>query len=668
MTERKLAEEALQGSEERYRAVVEQAGEGIFLFDPRTKRILEANLAFGEMFGYTREELARMKVYDLIPHDPEGVDRNVRRALEQRSIQVGEREYRRKDGSRIDVEVSGSVISYGGGEVICSVVRDVTERKRAKQVLQENHNLLRGVTEGSTDAIFVKDHQGRYLMVNSACANLFGMPVEEALGRYDSEIFSPEEACLIQENDRRLMAAGETRTYEETLTFAGHERTYLTTKGVHRDHRGGVAGVFGVARDITRRKRAEELLQQRSTAMAASIDGMAILDENATVTYLNEAYAEIYGYDDPKKLVGQTWEVLYDEEQLGWFQRHLMPTLWEDGHWRGEAVGKRRDGSPFPQEVSITTVAGSGFVCVVRDVTERKRIEEEIRRLNEGLEARVVERTAQLESAVRESRRTAEALHESEARLKQSNRELRDFAYVASHDLQEPLRKVRTFGDRLRTKYAGALGEQGRDYLERMEGSAERMQGLIEDLLALSRITTKGRPFTPVDLGEVVRDVLSDLEARIEGVGGRVQVGELPTVEADRTQVRLLFQNLIGNALKFRREGEPPLVRVRAELPEDRGANSYDQLCRILVEDDGIGLEEEYLERIFAPFERLHGRATYEGTGMGLAICRRVVERHGGTITARSAPGQGATFVVTLPAKQAEASRGEDGGKDAQAR
>ncbi len=210
--------------------------------------------------------------------------------------------------------------------------------------------------------------------------------------------------------------------------------------------------------------------------MDASIDGMAILDKNATVTYLNEAYAEIYGYDDPKKLVGQTWEVLYDEEQLGWFQWHLMPTLWEDGHWRGEAVGKRRDGSPFPQEVSITTVAGSGFVCVVRDVTERKRIEEEIRRFNEGLEARVFDRTAQLESAVRESRRTAEVLRESEARLKQSNRELRDFAYAASHDLQEPLRKVRTFGDRLRTKYAGALGEQGRDYLERMEGCAERMQ------------------------------------------------------------------------------------------------------------------------------------------------------------------------------------------------
>ncbi|QIN77622.1 PAS domain S-box protein [Rubrobacter marinus] len=661
VTERRRAEEELRESEERYRAVIEQAGEGIFLFDPSTKRILEANLAFQRMFGYAAEELARMKVYDLIPEDPEGVDRNVARAVESGHLLVGEREYRRKDGTRIDVLVSGSVISYSGNQVVCSVIHDVTERKRAEEALQENHAILRGVAEGSTDAIFVKDGEGRYIMVNSACAELFGMPVEEVVGRRDGELFAPDAARRIAEDNRRILAAGETQTYEETLTFAGRRRTFLTTKGVRRDHRGKIAGIFGVARDITERKRAEELLQQRSAAIGASIDGIAVLDENATFTYVNDAFAEIYGYGDPERLVGKTWEALYSEEQIHWFQAHLGPTLRGEGHWRGEAVGKRRDGSSFPQEISVTTVAGSGFVCVVRDVTERKRIEEEIRRLNEDLEERVAERTAQLEAAVRESGRAAEALRGSEARLKQSNRELQDFAYVASHDLQEPLRKVRTFGDRLRTKYAAVLDDQGRDYLGRMQGSATRMQALIEDLLALSRITTMARPFAPVDLGEVAREVLSDLETRVERSGGRVEVGELPVVEADRAQMRQLFQNLIGNALKFHRPGEPPLVRVRASSPEEREAGEPGgEVYRILVEDNGIGLEEEHAERIFAPFERLHGRGSYEGTGMGLAICRRVVERHGGAISARSAPGRGTTFVVTLPAQQPEPTGNED--------
>lgn len=191
-----------------------------------------------------------------------------------------------------------------------------------------------------------------------------------------------------------------------------------------------------------------------------------------------------------------------------------------------------------------------------------------------------------------------------------------------------------------------------------MEDAAGRMKGLIEDLLALSQVTTQGRPFVPVDLGEVVRGVTSDLEATLEESSGRVEVGEMPTIDADRPQMRQLFQNLIGSAVKFRRPGEAPMVRVRARvLPERRdGARARGapggELCCITVEDNGIGFDEQYLGRIFAPFERLHGRGSYEGTGMGLAICRKVVERHGGEISAKGLPGQGATFIVTLPVGQ----------------
>jgi signal transduction histidine kinase len=267
---------------------------------------------------------------------------------------------------------------------------------------------------------------------------------------------------------------------------------------------------------------------------------------------------------------------------------------------------------------------------------------------------------AQVEIA--ERKRAEEALARQTQELARSNAELEQFAYIASHDLQEPLRKVQAFGDRLKAKYGGVLGDQGRDYLERMRGAAARMQTLINSLLTYSRVTTKARPFAPVDLSKVVQEVLSDLEVRIEQVGGRVEVGDLSAIEADPTQMRQLLQNLIGNALKFHREGETPVVKIHAESLNGRGEGAVgvcpgDGLCQIIVEDNGIGFDEKYVERIFQIFQRLHGRSEYEGTGIGLATCRKIVERHGGSITAKSTPGQGATFIVTLPIEQSEGGK-----------
>src|SRR5919199_2331127 len=241
--------------------------------------------------------------------------------------------------------------------------------------------------------------------------------------------------------------------------------------------------------------------------------------------------------------------------------------------------------------------------------------------------------------------------------LARSNGELEKFAHVASHDLQEPLRKIIAFGDRLQTKYGEVLTEQGCDYLERMQKAAERMQTLIHDLLTLSRITTKAQPFVSVNLAQIVQEVLSDLEVRIEQCNGQVEVGELPTLDADPLQMRQLMQNLIGNALKFHPKVEPAKVRIesqwlKGEDPLLLGNAAKPTLCQIRVADNGIGFDEQYLDRIFNTFQRLHGRNEYEGTGMGLAICRKIVERHNGSITAQSTLGQGSTFIVTLPLKQ----------------
>jgi light-regulated signal transduction histidine kinase (bacteriophytochrome) len=245
--------------------------------------------------------------------------------------------------------------------------------------------------------------------------------------------------------------------------------------------------------------------------------------------------------------------------------------------------------------------------------------------------------------------RTAD-LNELNARLQTSNRELQDFASVASHDLQEPLRKIQAFGDRLALRAAPALGAEGLDYLHRMQNAAGRMQSLISDLLTFSRVATKGHAFIPTDLNQIVGEVMNDLEAALEKNAGRIEIGELPTIDADPMQMRQLLQNLIGNALKFRKPDVQSVVRVSGRLIEEKveGASPIVRL-ELSVADNGIGFDEKYLDRIFNVFQRLHGRNSYEGTGIGLAVCRKIAERHGGTITAISKPGVGSTFVVTLP-------------------
>lgn len=236
--------------------------------------------------------------------------------------------------------------------------------------------------------------------------------------------------------------------------------------------------------------------------------------------------------------------------------------------------------------------------------------------------------------------------------LARSNQELEQFAYIASHDLQEPLRKIEAFGDRLKRKYDKTLDEQGHDYLARMQNAAGRMRTLIQDLLAFSRVTTQSREFTALSLSPLLQEVLGDLEVRIQETNAQVIVSDLPTLEADALQMRQLFQNLIGNALKFQPPGVAPIVKIgcsQETLAESPEAQSF---CCITVSDNGIGFDEKYLDRIFKVFQRLHGRNEYEGTGIGLAVCAKIVERHGGQLTAQSAPDQGATFMIKLPLQQ----------------
>jgi len=260
-----------------------------------------------------------------------------------------------------------------------------------------------------------------------------------------------------------------------------------------------------------------------------------------------------------------------------------------------------------------------GSVVVFKDITERKRVEE--------------------------------AIAQKASELARSNAELEQFAFVASHDLQEPLRKILAFGDRLKTRLAETLAPESREYLDRMQNAAARMRTLIDDLLTFSRVIRRTEPFAEVDLEGVMKGVVGDLEVRIERTGAQVEFGKLPVVEADPVQMHQLLLNLLGNALKFQPKDGKPVVKISSR---HFSSISGEEFCELSVQDNGIGFDEKYMDKVFAVFQRLHGRNEYEGTGVGLAVCRRITDRHHGTITARSQLGHGATFIVTLPLHQSK--------------
>jgi PAS domain S-box-containing protein len=385
--------------------------------------------------------------------------------------------------------------------------------------------------------------------------------------------------------------------------------------------------IDGVILDITERKYSEMALLFKENIISSSSSVIATSGLEGNMTYGNPSFLKAWGFDDPKEFIGRPfWEFWLVKDRLD----EIMEALRGDGYWFGEIKAKRKDGGVFDVEVSAATVFDSGghplaLTSTSIDITERKRAEKALQEAHDELEWRVKERTTELE-------------------LK--NKELQDFAFVASHDLAEPLRKVETFGKMLADRcVGGTFDEVCKDYLRRMQSAAGRMKRLLDSLLMYSRVTTKAEPLKKSDLNKSIEEALSNLEILIKEKNVRMEVEDLPTVWADRAQMIQLFQNLIGNALKFSRKEKPSHIKIYAQEVGD----AYE----IHVKDNGIGFEEKYLDRIFLPFQRLHGRSSeYEGEGMGLAICKKIVERHAGGITARSSPGNGSTFIIRLPSKQ----------------
>ena len=395
-------------------------------------------------------------------------------------------------------------------------------------------------------------------------------------------------------------------------------------------------GVVGTRSDITELKRREmEMLRisqqlhaknmHFDMALTNMIQGLCMFDKEQRLIVVNRRYLEIYGFSA-------------DVVKPGITLRGLMEYSVSLGNYTAEeaerALAERNDPARLSQRTTIKQRLKDGRVIAV---------------LNEPMPDGGTIATYQ---DITDLENTTEKMVEYTRKLERSNRELVDFAYVASHDLQEPLRKIEAFGDRLVKKYLGVLPEEGRMFVDRMQSAANRMRQLINDLLSYSRVTTAANPFSRVSLKDVLAGVLSDLQIRIEETNATIDIGELPAIEADAVQMRQLFQNLIGNALKFRKKDVDPVITITAVVTKGEILENPAPAVTISVADNGIGFEQQFKEQIFVIFQRLHSRAEYEGTGIGLATCRKIVERHQGVIDAIGRPGAGSTFEITFPIVQ----------------
>lgn len=389
-----------------------------------------------------------------------------------------------------------------------------------------------------------------------------------------------------------------------------------------------LAVLFSAHRSITRRRAlaTHEANQRLSQILMTAAEGIYGIDGDGVVTFINPRACSMLGYREDE-LIGKTMHAIvhHSRRDGSLFPREECPI-----HCAGVPAESpdgdvfwTKNGQPIPIESASSPIDPNdksiGAVVTFRDVTNRKRDELALRRYAQE--------------------------------LKRSNSELQEFAYAASHDLQEPLRKIQAFGERLNNKCYDALDETGRHYLERMVDASTRMRRLIDDLLSYSRVNSKTTNFLAVDLSAVVADVLSDLEPRINAEEAKIRVSDLPAIEADPGQMHQLFLNLLANALKFRRPGVLPSISIEGSV--EVGENGA--MARIAVADNGVGFEPRHAERIFGMFERLHGRDEFDGTGVGLATCRKIAERHAGELTAWGEPDAGAVFTLLLPVRQGSA-------------
>ncbi|BAY78653.1 multi-sensor signal transduction histidine kinase [Nostoc linckia NIES-25] len=686
--ERQRVENALKESQERYQLVVRGTNDGIWDWNVQNDRVFFST-RWKQMLGYEEDEIADdLDEWATRVHPDDKAF--VRQAIADHFAQItpffiSEHRIQCKNGTYKWVLNRGQAVWDEDGNVVrmTSCHTDITERKLAEEQLRQSEERFQIVARATNDLLWDWDLLTNKVWWNQALQTLFGYSLEQISFTADwwSEHIHPEDRHRIASQARALIESGE-KFWSNEYRFrrSNGSYAYVFDRGyVVHDQTGKPVRIMGAMMDITERQAA---LRERNRVQAELQRQNMRSQLFANITFKIRQSLQI---DE----ILQTSVI--EVQKLVLADRVLILRLQPDGSFVAvqEAVVP---GLPVVMGQEITDSCfrdnyiehyRQGGISSIRDIREAD-IQPDYMELLErfaikanlivpillknelwGLliahqcahprewtswEIELLQQLAdQIGIALAQSQILEQEIRQRQE-LARSNQELQQFAFVASHDLQEPLRKIKTFGDRLKVTYGDILAEQGRDYLERMQNAANRMQTLIEDLLTLSRVTTRAQPFVSVNLAKIAQEVLSDLEIYVQQTKATVEIGELPTIKADPVQMRQLLQNIIGNALKFHRRDVPPVIKISGSILNNQTnklCNSSD-LCEIVIEDNGIGFDEKYLDRIFNVFQRLHTNTEYEGTGIGLAICRKITERHHGAIAAQSTPGKGSKFFVTL--------------------
>ena len=510
------------------------------------------------------------------------------------------------------------------------------ELRRSQAALETSRSKYTDLYDFAPVGYLTLDVRGTIVEANLTASGQLGRERARLIGLAFQYFLVIGHKSAFQDHMDRVVRTGERQTAEFQIASKSRKDYFVRCDSIFIKHSNGDVAIRTTLTDVSEIKIAEEALRKSEEKYRELVENANSIilrtDALGSVTFYNEFAQQYFGYA-LEDIVGENavGTIIPETDSSGRDLAELFREILRDpeNHPSGETEVVRKNRGPAwvswtCRGIRYDDGVRAGLLCIGNDITEKKRAQHDLEVLA--------------------------------AKLERSNQELQEFALVASHDLQEPLRKIQAFSERIMTRGVDSFNSETLDYLQRLNRAAARMQSMVQALLEYSRVRTRGRPFIPVDLTAKVQEVLADLDILIQNEGGRVDLMKLPVIEADPDQMHRLFLNLIGNALKFHREGEPPVVRIFSESrpqTENVPLNRVGEpACRIFVEDNGVGFDEKHLGKVFGLFQRLHGRSEFEGTGLGLSICRRIVERHGGGITARSKPGEGSTFIVTLPVSQ----------------